>query len=237
MAKRSPDTISVKAKPATGSAAGSIAALSIIKPEFTLIDMERFALEAWGEFGMHVVKRWSEFNDRFFGGELHPIPLVLTNTQPYGRRLAFCSHNPDGPHHRTITVNVPSYRGKPAPATYRLLADNGVLVHEMIHQLLQQRGENSSHMSDGWRAEVMRLTEQIAGRRIWAGRSKTMRVEGDDGKRSKIIRANEDGPNGEKSLGQDEIARWPHTVGITLGHLGAQTEVVTKTKRTQKARA
>lgn len=236
--RKSPDTISVKAK-RTKAEPTVDATQAAFTPDFTVIDMQRFATEAWGDLGTKLSLRWGEFNRQFFDGELKPIPLVITNTQPYGRRLAFCSHDPDGPYHRTITVNVPSYRGKVAPADYRLLADNGALLHEMVHQLLQQRGEGSSHGSDGWRAEIMRLNEVIAGRRIWAGRSKTMRIEGADGKRSKIIRANEDGPNGEKSLGQDDIARWPHTVGIDLGKLGDVTSSckLHPTKRSRKAKS
>jgi hypothetical protein len=36
------------------------------------------------------------------------------------------------------------------------------------------------------------------------------RVEGADGKLSKVIRINAPHEVGRKSLGQDEIARWPH---------------------------
>jgi hypothetical protein len=185
---------------------------------FTLKDMERFALEAWGPFGAKVVERWVELNDRYFDGKLKPIPLVLTHAQPYGKRLAFCSHNPNGAHHRTITLNVPHNPG--AAGSYALLADNGALTHEMIHQLLQQRGVASGHDSEGWRKEIMRLNLAIAGREIWAGKSMTKRVIGEDGKKSKVIRINQPKPDGTPSLTQDEIARWPHTCGINLGRLG-----------------
>jgi hypothetical protein len=47
-------------------------------------------------------------------------------------------------------------------------------------------------------------------------------VEGDDGKRSLVIRINEPHPDGRESLGQAEIACWPHSgSGIELGRLGA----------------
>src|SRR5262245_45443956 len=137
--RKSPDTVAVRPKriKPEPTVDGAHAAMAIFRPDFTLMDMQRFATEAWGDLGTKLSMRWVEFNDRFFGGELLPIPLVITNTQPYGRRLAFCSHNPDGPYHRTITVNVPTYRGKRGLAGYRLLADNGVLLHEMTHQFLQ----------------------------------------------------------------------------------------------------
>jgi hypothetical protein len=186
---------------------------------FTLKDMQKFAAEAWGPFGLTVVECWVEFNQLYFRGKLKPVPLVITNAQPYGKRLAFCSYNP-GTHGRTITINVPTYRGKAAPASYRLLADNGVLLHEMVHQFLFERGESAKHDSEGWRREIMRITKAIDGRDIWAGKYTTKRVEGVDGKLSKVIRINAAREDGTESLGQDDIARWPHTVGIDLGHLG-----------------
>jgi hypothetical protein len=49
----------------------------------------------------------------------------------------------------------------------------------------------------------------------------TKRVEGADGKLSKVIRLNEPRVDGTKSLGQMQIARWPHDgSGIDLGRLG-----------------
>jgi hypothetical protein len=197
---------------------------------FTLKDMERFAGEAWGDMGVKVVEKWVEFNDRFFDGVLKPVPLVVTNAQPFGKVIAFCSYNP-GTHGRTITLNVPRRH-------MTLLADNNALLHEMIHQKLFEAGQNAKHESDGWRSEIMRLEQLIAGRKIWAGRSITKRVLGDDGKKSKVIRVNEDGPNGEPSLGQKEIAIWPHAgSGVKLGSLGAATPVIAKPKRTRKGKA
>jgi hypothetical protein len=140
------------------------------------------------------------------------LELVITHTQPFNRRLAFCSYNP-GTLGRTITVNVPQHHRS-------LLADNGVLLHEMIHQALFEAGEHAAHDSEGWRREIIRLSKAIAGQEIWAGRSITKRVLGEDGKLSKVVRINAPGPNGERSLGLDEIARWPHTIGIRLGRLG-----------------
>lgn len=52
------------------------------------------------------------------------IPLVITHTQPFGRRLAFCSmSNDEG---RTITLNVPTMFTD-------LRADSGTLLQEMVH--------------------------------------------------------------------------------------------------------
>ena len=69
---------------------------------FTVEDMFRFAGEAWGELGIAIVTRWCQFND----GALRPVPLVITNTQPFGNRLAFCSYGGELAG-RTITLNIP----------------------------------------------------------------------------------------------------------------------------------
>jgi len=52
----------------------------------------------------------------------------------------------------------------------------------------------------------------------------TKRVRGEDEKLSKVVRINEPRADGTKSLGQKEIARWPHDgTGIYLGRLGDVT--------------
>jgi hypothetical protein len=175
---------------------------------FSFEDMERFAAEAWGPLGRKVVHKWAAYNDRYFGGSLRPIPLVLTHTLPFGKRIAFCSHSATGLG-RTITLNVPQDHD-------RLLADNNTLLHEMVHQYLFERGEYAGHDGDGWRREIMRLNRDITGRDVWAGRSKTARRNGT------VVRLNEPHPKtGQVSLTQMQIARWPHDhYGIDLSTLG-----------------
>jgi hypothetical protein len=180
--------------------------------QFSIEDMRRFALEAWGELGANVVEKWREFNTTYFGGALRP-PLVISNTQPFGNRIGVCSYNPDTSG-RTITLNVPVQHNV-------LVADNGTLLHEMLHQYLHERGENPKHAGEPWRREIMRLTKAITGREIWAGQSKTVRDNG------KVIRINAPHPvSGEPSVPQKVIARWPHDgFGINFGKLGCNGEL------------
>jgi len=138
--------------------------------DFTIEDMHRFACEAWGPLGASIVNRWCEFNARYFDGALRPVPLVVSNTLPFGKALAFCSYDP-GASGRTITLNVPKNHK-------RLVADNNTLLHEMVHQFLFERGEYAAHDGQPWRREIMRLTKIITGKEIWAGRSKTARRDG-----------------------------------------------------------
>lgn len=176
---------------------------------FTVEDMRRFAGEAWGQFGVIVVEQWCRFNAIYFDGALRPVPLVITYTQPFGKRLAFCSYGGADAPGRTITLNVPKDHDK-------LLADNNTLLHEMVHQFLFECGESAAHLSPGWRREIMRLTKQITGKDIWAGRSMTVRRD------KRVVRINAPHPETkEASLSQAVIARWPHDgLGIDFGHLG-----------------
>src|SRR5262245_13188944 len=101
------------------------------KSRFSVEDMRRLAGEAWGQLGIDIVAKWCDFNASYFDGALKPIPIVITNAQPFGKRLAFCSYNP-GTSGRTITLNVPKDHR-------RLLADYNTLLHEMLHQFLFER--------------------------------------------------------------------------------------------------
>jgi len=176
---------------------------------FTVDDMRRFASEAWGELGSTVVDSWCGLNAAYFDGALRPIPIVITNTQPYGRRIGLCSYGGSWRQGRCISLNAPMNGGF-------LLADNGTLLHEMVHQFLQDRGENSKHAGAPWRREIMRLNESITGHTIWAGQYKQLRRNG------KPTWLNMPNPEtGEASLTQTQIARWPHKhFGIDLGSLG-----------------
>src|SRR5262249_32792920 len=115
---------------------------------------------------------------------LKPIPLLITHTQPFGRRLAFCSMSKD--EGRAITLNVPTM------FTY-LRANSGTLLQEMVHQYLNERAEPGATTA-GWRREIMRLHELVTGKKIWAGASITKRQDG------RVVRINAPSPTGKASL-------------------------------------
>jgi hypothetical protein len=86
--------------------------------------------EAWGILGGDIADTWRKFNGAYFNDALRPIPLVISQTLPFGKRIGQCSHNPG--HYRggrAITLNLPACGG-------HLIADNGTLLHEMLHQYL-----------------------------------------------------------------------------------------------------
>jgi hypothetical protein len=178
----------------------------IMHRAFTIDDVRPFVGEAWGTLGLKIVERWAMFNADYFDGALKPIPLVITNAQPFGKRWAFCS--PGGIYGRSITLNIPT-------VNEILRADNNILLHEMIHQFLVERDENPAHDGEPWRREIMRLTRAIKGVDIWAGPSKTVRLAG------KVVRMNIAHPDSRKpSLTQKQIAMWPRDMGIDFGRLG-----------------
>lgn len=179
----------------------------------TYEEMLRFAAWAWGELGIRVVNKWRDFNERYFDEALRPTPIIITSTLPHGKRLADCIGAADDlSGRRLIRLNVPKHG-------QTLVATNGVLLHEMIHQFCFERGLDADHAAQPWRDQIMRLHTQITGSTIWAGRSRTYRHKKADG--GGVYRMNEPGPNGERSLPQADIARWPESVGIDLGPLGS----------------
>jgi hypothetical protein len=60
--------------------------------------------------------------------------------------------------------------GKYEDRSYALLADNAVLLHEMVHQFLFERNEDPSHKGEPWCREIMRLTgEPVSTAADWSG--------------------------------------------------------------------
>lgn len=161
--------------------------------------MTEHAKEAYGPLGAALCATWAQFNRAYFWNALKPIPLILTQAHPYGRGGGACMTTP-APGGRAIVLSL-SKDGE------RYVADNGALLHAMIHQWLADMGEDASHAGEPWRREIMRLHLQIAGKKIWAGRSKAMRAPVEEG--GGVYRGNEDGPKGERSITQAEIAAWP----------------------------
>ena len=101
----------------------------------------------------------------------------------------------------------------------RLIADRGTLLHEMVHQYLNETGQNPRHAGQPWCDCIMRLNQMITGRSIYATPDKIGK-EGSGKSRSSYRYKPVCEATGAESLPQKVIARWPHDeVGIKLGPL------------------
>jgi hypothetical protein len=173
----------------------------------TITRPDRAALEnLWGDAGIWVADTWTEHNRAHFDGRLryHGVVWGLT---PHGHNLGHTWRDS-----RRITLH-PALLDPHGDAWsirdqlgMRFTSD--VLLHEMVHVLLNDRGVNSEHNSDEWCAEITRITPALDLPEIKAAPVKPRRVNG------KVVRRPLDG-----HLPRDAIASWPHSIrpGVYYG--------------------
>jgi hypothetical protein len=177
--------------------------------DYTFEEMRRALAAGWGELGERVADCWLDYNRRYFGGQLRPLPIFLTPTSPYGHWVGLTC----------ISAAVTNIALTCPREGEVLVADRGVLLHEMTHQGLFERGISHKHKDQSWCDEIMRLHRLLTGQEIWAGAYTVAKKRTADGGRSSV-RCNRPHPQtGAPSLAQGDIARWPHSVGIDLGRL------------------
>jgi hypothetical protein len=149
------------------------------------------------ELGRKTVGLWRQYNVDYFGGSLHPTPVLYVPTSPYGHWV--------GCFYRDANI----YLMHPSPKrTWAFV--RGVLLHEMTHQKLAQDGLDTKHAGEPWCTEIMRLSRML-GRDIWAGKYIVKKVKG------KSVRANKPKPassTATRELNQYEISRWPYTINL-----------------------
>jgi hypothetical protein len=171
------------------------------RPTITFDQMQTFLETGWGPVGLRVAKHWAEFNDRFFGGQIEPTPIVITQTSPHGHWSGLTCGSGSQKRANLIYLALPSQG-------CQLTADRGVLLHEMLHAFLMQQGLDPHHDGQPWRNGITRLS-QIAGRTIVAMPVKVGKTK--DRKSIRIV--------AKGSLTQKEISQWPHSAGIDFGRL------------------
>lgn len=171
------------------------------RPNITAEQMRAFLSSGWGELGERIFGHFNELNDRFFAGSLAPMPICVVPVSPYGHWAGLCCGSTTRREAALIYLCVPR-DGK------TLVADRGVLLHEMLHAHLMARGDDPQHSGQAWRDEIVRLSA-IAGRTVVARATKVVK----DANR-KSMRVTPEG-----SLTQREIASWPHSIGLKLGRL------------------
>lgn len=180
------------------------------RPDITYAEMKTFLTIGWGELGKRVAEAWRQYNKTYFGNKLQPLPITIVNTSPHGHWLGLTTGSKRGVH--LIQLTMPAE----GPS---LVADRGVLLHEMNHQFLVERGENPKHSGQPWCDQIMRLHYQITGKRLWVAPETVGKVKQEDGKRLSVRRQACCPETGEASIGQRDIASWPHSCGVKLGNL------------------
>ena len=176
-------------------------------------DMRNFLSIGWGEIGESVADAWRDLNKRHFANQLEPLPIILVNTSPYGRWLGctYCNVRK----HRAHLIQLAMPRQKTV-----LVADRGVLLHEMLHQQLTEQGASPKHEHAPWCDGIMRLHFELTGTRLFAAPETVTKTKTPDpatGK-TKSIRVPRRHPDtGKPSIDRLSIATWPHSLGLELG--------------------
>lgn len=172
---------------------------------YNLEAMRTAAGEAFGSLGETVVANWQVLNTRYFASQLQPAPIQLVETLAYGRGRGNFIYG--------WTDDAGRHTGR-CLVLAALRANNGSLLHEMIHQFIYEvLNEDPRHTSPDWRREIMRLHLTITGQGIWCGAPVLVR----QGK--KVFRNNLADETGRISLTQKQIAEWPLNMDINLGPL------------------
>ena len=148
------------------------------------------------ELGRRTIFLWREYNDLFFDGKLRVTPVLYVPTSPYGHWVG--QHRAQ----QNIYLMFPG-ENRSWPVV------RGVLLHEMIHQALSQRGQNPAHAGTLWCQEIMRISRQL-GTEIWAGKYMVKKI---DGKSTRVNEAPSES-TGARILRQKEIAGWPQSIGL-----------------------
>jgi len=172
------------------------------RPPITLKQARQIASCAFGQKGEAIVSLWSAYNKEYFRGKLKPVPIIFVPTSPYGHWIG-------------LSVGTKSQKSAliylKSGETW---ADTrSVLLHEMIHQCLVERGANPKHESQEWCDEIMRISNDHFDREFWAGRYTVGKEKLEDGRRVSV-RMNKAGPGGEASIPMDDIVAWPFSLGI-----------------------
>jgi hypothetical protein len=180
----------------------------------TVEDVRRISLDAYGDAGASLVDLWTLYNALFFGDELRPILITRTRVFRYGACIGMTTVC-DGRH-----IQVKAFKPE-IDAQQR-----AILLHEMLHQSLHQRGLSPKHAQEPWCAEVRRISA-LLGKPVWAGKYTVRKVDG------KSVRTNQPPPADAAPvlvMSQCQIAGWPDSIGLAPPELRdySQLEVAPK---------
>ncbi len=197
-------------------------------PELTWEGMRSFLSLGWGSVGKKAFADYQYFNERFFLGQLPPTHLSFNYTSQYGAWLGQCAFGEVTSHgtRPLARISLCRPRSNALPARFRgyqysLCADSAVLLHEMLHLYLFQRGEPAGHSSSGWIDGVLRMSEQLGVEVAFKPQiRRRIPVVDRNGicetTPNKRVKRSQQRFTPAGSLSYEELMRWPHTVPETL---------------------
>jgi hypothetical protein len=151
----------------------------------------------YGSDGEQLADLWHGLNVRLWGGRLEPVPMWMPTCTSWGRWIGLYTHNHAG---RSLSIQVKWQLGPQGWAD--------VLLHEMVHQALAEAGRCTAHNAVPWCQEIMRISLELWGVRIWASPSVPRRVGGI----SKRVQA--PAADGTPSITRRELSSWPQSIGL-----------------------
>jgi hypothetical protein len=171
--------------------------LPAIASRVTFEDAALIADRCFNQLGRKTISLWRHYNHDYFNGVLEPTPVLYIPTSPWGHWVG--CHIRD----RNIYLMYPSEK-----RSWGFV--RGVLLHEMVHQFLEQSGVDVGHDGTPWCQEIMRLSK-VFGRNIWAGKYTVTKVHG---RSQRTNKPNPDKDSKAIALNQDQISKWPHSIGL-----------------------
>lgn len=166
-------------------------------PDLSFYDALTVSTKAFGPRGEKAVRLWQQYNDDYFSGNLKPVPVLFVPTSPFGHWVGLCSGN-----RATQSVHNIMLLNRP----WDTLRE--VILHEMVHQSLIERGLNPKHEGQPWCDEIMRISKNYFRRDMWAGAVTVIKVMGSDGKR-RSVKTNKRSPDNYDSMPYGMITSWP----------------------------
>lgn len=151
-------------------------------------------------FGEWAYERFAHFNAKHFSNDLQPCPIIAVPVAPYGHWVGL-ARGDDGELHGAIYIKMAgTTAGRFNPGDYQ----SHILLHEMLHRYLSQRGEQSKHDGAPWCREIMRIGREMGLPDFYAAPE---RVTSRKGKSVRVMATSEDGV---VSLPRRLIANFPH---------------------------
>ena len=198
------------------------------QPSLSWESMRSFMQIGWGSTGQKAYDDYCSFNRKFFSDQLPPAHISFSYTSQFGRWLGQCAYGKErsGGRHTMARITLCRPLGRELPASFRnrqysLCADSAVLLHEMLHLYLFQRGEPAGHSSAGWIDGVLRMSEQLGVNVDYQPqirrRIPVVDKNGDcETTANKRIKRSQQRFTPANSLSFDELRCWPHIVPETL---------------------